>query len=69
MPANPDFKDLFKLFDAAGVEYLVVGAHAVVYYTETIQSRSAAKAERVLRSLCISVTWPCRGESFRRSTA
>jgi len=28
MPSNPNFKDLFKLFNGAGVEYLVSGAHA-----------------------------------------
>ena len=28
MPANPDFKDLFKLLKEEAVEYLVVGAHA-----------------------------------------
>jgi hypothetical protein len=34
VPANNDFKDLFKVFNAVGVEYLVVGAHAVIYYAE-----------------------------------
>ena len=34
MPSNPDFKDLFKLFNDAGVEYLVAGAHAVMVFTE-----------------------------------
>lgn len=29
MPSNPDFKDLFKLFNAEGVEYLVAGAKHV----------------------------------------
>lgn len=32
MDANPDFKDLFMAFRDAGVEYLVVGAHAVIFY-------------------------------------
>lgn len=34
MPSNPDFKDLFKLFNDEGVEYLVAGAHAVMAFTE-----------------------------------
>ena len=34
MPANPDFKDLFRLFSEEGVEYLVIGAHAVIFYAE-----------------------------------
>jgi hypothetical protein len=32
MAVNPDFKDLFSIFNAHDVEYLVVGAHAVIYY-------------------------------------
>ncbi|MFH1941698.1 MAG: hypothetical protein ABIL68_06300 [bacterium] len=31
---NQDFKDLFRIFNECGVRYLVVGAYAVVYYTE-----------------------------------
>ncbi len=34
MPANPDFKDLFKLFNEERVDYLVVGAHAVIFHAE-----------------------------------
>lgn len=34
MPVNPDYKDLLKEFNARGVKYLVIGAHALVYYTE-----------------------------------
>lgn len=34
MGVNRDFKDLFKLFNAEGVEYLLVGAHAVIFYAE-----------------------------------
>ena len=30
MGANPDFKELFSIFNAEGVEYLVIGAHAVM---------------------------------------
>ena len=59
MPTNPDFKDLFRLFNDAGVEYLVVGAHAVVYYTEPRYTKdldiwvnpTPANAERVFRAL------------------
>jgi hypothetical protein len=34
MSANPDFKDLFSIFNEEEVEYLVVGAHAVIFYSE-----------------------------------
>jgi hypothetical protein len=34
MPVNSDFKDLFALFNKEKVEYLVVGAHAVIFYAE-----------------------------------
>jgi hypothetical protein len=34
MATNPDFKDLFSALSDAGVEFLVVGAHAVMVYTE-----------------------------------
>ena len=34
MGANPDFKELFSIFNAEGVEYLVIGAHAVMFYAE-----------------------------------
>ncbi len=34
MPANQDFKDLFSIFNEEEVEYLVAGAHAVIFYTE-----------------------------------
>ena len=32
MAVNPDFKDLFKAFNGCHVEYLVIGAHAVMFY-------------------------------------
>lgn len=59
MSANPDFKDLFKLFNDAGVEYLVVGAHAVVYYSEPRYTKdldiwinpTPANAKRVFHAL------------------
>lgn len=34
MAANPDFKDLLNTLNAEGVEYLIIGAHAVIAYTE-----------------------------------
>lgn len=34
MAANPDYKDLFRIFLEEEVEYLVVGAHAVIFYAE-----------------------------------
>lgn len=34
MPANPDFKELLSIFNDEHVEYLVAGAHAVIYHTE-----------------------------------
>ena len=33
-PANPDYRDIFSIFNTARVEYLLVGAHAVMYYAE-----------------------------------
>ncbi len=34
MPANRDFKDLLNALNAESAEYLIVGAHAVIAYTE-----------------------------------
>jgi hypothetical protein len=34
MPVNSDFKELLSLFNDETVEYLVVGAHAVMFYCE-----------------------------------
>ena len=34
MPANQDYKDLFRILNEENVEYMVVGAHAVIFYTE-----------------------------------
>lgn len=36
MPANRDYKDLFRILNEEHVEYLIVGAHAVIYYAEPI---------------------------------
>lgn len=59
MPANPDFKDLFSIFNEENVEYLVVGAHAVIYYSVPRYTKdldvwvnpSRENAERVYRAL------------------
>lgn len=34
MPANPDFSELFSTFNDEQVEYLVAGAHAVIFHAE-----------------------------------
>lgn len=34
MSNNKDYEDLLYHFNAAGVRYLIVGAYAVIYYTE-----------------------------------
>lgn len=34
MPVNPDFRDLFSAFNAAGVRYLLVGGYAVAFHAE-----------------------------------
>ncbi len=33
MGVNPDLKELFKILNDHGVEYLIIGAYAVIYYT------------------------------------
>ena len=33
MSANPDFRDLFSEFNDERVDYLVVGAHAVMFHS------------------------------------
>ena len=33
MPPNPAYKELFSILNEEGVEYLIVGAHAVMFYT------------------------------------
>ncbi len=34
MSSNQDFKELFKILNEENVEYLIVGAHAVIFYAE-----------------------------------
>lgn len=56
---NPDFSDLFAAFNAAGVRYLVVGAHAVAFFAEPRFTKdldlwveaSPANADRILAAL------------------
>jgi hypothetical protein len=56
---NPDFKDLLSAFSAHGVEYLVVGAHALAAHGHVRATKdldvwirpSADNASRVLRAL------------------
>lgn len=59
MATNPDFKDLFSALYDEGVEFIVVGAHAVMYYTEPRYTKdldvwvrpTLANAERAHRAL------------------
>jgi len=59
MPANPDFKDLFRIFSEEQVDFLVVGAHAVAFHAEPRYTKdldvlvrpSPENAERVWRAL------------------
>ena len=59
MAANPDFKDLFSELYAAHAEFLVVGAHAVMFYTAPRYTKdldvwvrpTAGNAARVHRAL------------------
>lgn len=59
MATNPDFKDLFSALSAEGAEFLVVGAHAVMFYTEPRYTKdldiwvnpTAENAVRVCRAL------------------
>jgi hypothetical protein len=59
MPSNPDFRDLFSIFNEEQVEYLVAGAHAVMFHAEPRYTKdldiwvnpTPANAERVYRAL------------------
>ncbi len=59
MSANPDFKDLFSIFNEEQVEYLVAGAHAVIFYAEPRYTKdldiwvnpAPANASRVYKAL------------------
>ncbi len=41
MSINKDLKDLLQCLNAAGAEYLLVGAYAVIYYTEPRYTKDA----------------------------
>ncbi|MBK1828478.1 hypothetical protein [Haloferula rosea] len=55
---NSDFKDLLRIFAEEGVEYLTVGAYAVIHYTQPRYTKdidlwikpSVENAERVARA-------------------
>ena len=59
MAVNPDFKDLFSAFNDGNVLFLVVGAYAMIHYTEPrytkdieiLIDRSAGNAARTLVAL------------------
>jgi hypothetical protein len=59
VPTNPDFSDLFSELSAAGAEFLVVGAHAVMFYAAPRYTKdldiwvrpTRDNAERVHRAL------------------
>ncbi len=59
MPTNPDFSDLFSELSAAGAEFIVVGAHAVMFYAAPRYTKdldvwvrpTRENAERVYRAL------------------
>jgi predicted nucleotidyltransferase len=59
MAVNPDFRDLFSALSDAGAEFIVVGAHAVMFYTEPRYTKdldlwvrpTTANAVRVRRAL------------------
>jgi hypothetical protein len=59
MPVNPDFRDLFSAFSAAGARYLLVGGYAVAFHAEPRFTkdldlwieRSEPNAKRALEAL------------------
>lgn len=61
MATNPDFKDLLSALNAEGAEFIVVGAHAVMFFTEPRYTKdldvwvrhSPENARRVRRALAV----------------
>lgn len=59
MALNKDFEDLLRCFNDAKVEYLIIGAYAVIYYTEPRYTKdldlwinpSRQNAEKVFKAL------------------
>ena len=46
MSTNPDYKDLFRIFSEEKVDYLVVGAHAVLFHAEPRYTNDLVRAKR-----------------------
>ncbi|HPJ40298.1 MAG TPA: hypothetical protein PLT75_17795 [Spirochaetota bacterium] len=59
MGVNQDFRDLFRIFNEENVEYIIVGAHAVIFYAEPRYTKdidvwinpSPDNAKRVMNAL------------------
>ncbi len=59
MDVNPDYKDLLHIFNSFRVKYLVIGAHAMAFFTEPRYTKdldvwvepSPENAERVVTAL------------------
>jgi predicted nucleotidyltransferase len=59
MDVNPDYKDLLRVLNSYHVKYLVIGAHALAFYTEPRYTKdldvwvepSPENAEKVLAAL------------------
>ena len=74
---NPDFKDLLKLFYETQVECLIVGAHAVVFYTQPRYTKdidlwvnpSPTNAQKVWKALLLfgAPLKKIKAEDFTRS--
>lgn len=47
---NSDFKDLLRIFEAEDVEYLIVGAYAVMHYTQPRYTKDLADLEEIRRT-------------------
>ena len=77
MPVNPDFRDLFSAFNAAGVRYLLVGGYAVAFHAEPrftkgldlgieVSPSNAERAHAALREFGAPLgqtAWPHRVET------
>ncbi len=49
---NSDFKDLLQIFAEEKVEYLVVGAYAVIHYTQPRYTKDIEEINRVKEDPC-----------------
>jgi hypothetical protein len=61
MATNPDFKDLFSALSDAGAEFIVVGAHAVMFYTEPRYTKDIDVCRTASTSSPASKRWTSRG--------